>query len=243
MELTVLKPTSLWIALGKTFFGKEYNTLPITNLAGRRYIVNPGILTVRYWNSSWTGKALMDLVGYSSKGTKLKKLRETYIDDDKLFELKGVLKEKRKDPFLSIGMNFNMKVEGKGGCLSSFHIIKDEKDWIVTVHAKIAEIPKKFAADMVIFSELLRYLDLEEVELRMFYSCMYWSIVGLRAYVSVLGKKNMDYHGLPIEEPRNYQVGTQEGIAKCKKQLVKYYGKKAVLTGIVKFINERGEWV
>jgi len=244
LEVRVLNPNALWFELGRIFFSNKYYSMPMQNWAGRRFIVHPAILNVQRWNSEWTGGALMDLVGYSSKGTKMKHLWETYVNKRKLVELKKTLHEKEEQPFISIGMNFNMNTSGKGGCLSSFHVLKDKDRWVVTIHAKIAEIPKKFAADMVLFSQLLWYLNLEikEVEVRIFYSSMYWSIVGLRAYIPALGRKNMDYHGLPIEEPRNYQVGTQEAIAECRKRLIKVYGKKRVKRGIGKYINGRGEW-
>ena len=230
IHLTVKTPTDLWLSLGQLFF-ERYNhryflpKLIDTEIAKRRFISLSNFLVVEGWSTKWTGEALYDVVGYSRKGSKMRDLRKKYVFEDELKKMKEVirlyLKKSKGKGYFATGMNFNMQVTKKGGCLSSFHVIKLDKSWEIVIHGKVAEIPRKFTADMVMISNIIRELELptETVKVTYMFSTLYFSIISLRAYVAMLGLKKKDFHGLPITDPRNYQVGGWTAIEKYAKTL------------------------
>jgi len=194
---------------------------------------------VQEWPNCWSGRALMDLVGYSPKGYKMDLLRKTYVDEARWDCFKTVVNNSDKG-FNAQGMNFKMSIERKGGCLSSLHLIRHRNKNILFIHGKIAEIPRKFVADLLLINELLQELSLWPMEVRFMYSTVYFSIVGLRAYLPVLGEDNVQLHGLPIDTPRNYQVGIIEAINNVGKR----FTPKERREGIWNKVNQKtGEWI
>jgi len=239
--LKAKNPTTLWLNLGDAFF--RYRGIIDCEIAKRRFISKMNILEIEEWSLNWTGKAILDLVGYSKRGSKLKTLRNTYIDEQRFTLLKkivqNIIKDKSKGYFVT-GMNFTMQVvkKGKGGCLSSFHVIRGmDGEWEINIHAKTAEIPRKFAADMVMVANMIRELNLpvKKVKVVFMLTSMYFSIISLRVYVKLLGLKKKDFRGLPIMEPRNYQKNAWQAIEEFAKTL----GKGPVWK---KLNLERGEW-
>jgi hypothetical protein len=181
----------------------------------------------------------MDLVGYSPNGYKMELLRKTYVNEDKWKEFRKVVRSTNKG-FSAQGMNFNMSIEKKGGCLSSLHLIRNREKNILVIHGKIAEIPRKFVADLLLVRDLLQELNLWPIEVRFMYSTIYYSIVGLRAYIPVLGKDHMDFHNLPIDTPRNYQAGIIEAINKVGERFTPKERREGIWT---KINQETGEWI
>lgn len=233
IDIEANTPTELWAELGLLFFSKEFENIIDIRLGDRRFVSLTSNFLVKKWSQEWTGKALFSIVGYSPKGYKRHKLWATYINPNALSALKSVIQERGDQAFMAAGMNFNMNTVGKGGCLSSLHIIKNKKEWLIVLQGKIAEIPRKFVADMILVAELIKYLDIPKPPLVKFmYSAVYFSIVGLRAYVPVLGQGHLDFHDLPILGKRNYQVGTQKSIKKYQKFLEQRYGKGIWIKGM-----------
>ena len=230
IRIKAQNPTALWIKLGETFFSPTWRDQIDLKLGDRRFVSIDNRLVITEWPAEWTGKDLFASVGYSSKGTKMKKLRETYVDEEQLTSLRCTLRSwKYSDCFRSIGMNFKMKQRGKGGCLSSFHLVRTKANWEVFVHAKICEVPRKFLGDMLLIKGIVDSLngigderfEGEPVisypfKVTFHLSTLYYSIVGLRAYIPFLGKENMDFHDLPIDKPRNYQASIIEAINQQK---------------------------
>lgn len=220
--LTCKTPTDLWLELGRLFFHPQKSGFAIDHcIANRRFISIENLLTVEDWSSQWTGGALFDLVGYSGRGHKMNELRKTYVIENDWQKMKEFVSLNHKTEFFSIGMNFNMKLNKKGGCLSSFHIIKSRDTWDIMIHGKIAEIPRKFMADLVLVSNLIRELTLptDHIRVEFMFSAMYFSIISLRAYVKVLGLKKKDFRVLPIMDPRNYQRNAWTAIENYAKKL------------------------
>lgn len=235
-------PTELLLQLGGLFFSKKDN--PVNVYVGdRRFVSSVNTFNILSWPKEWTGKALFELVGYSDSGTKMTTLRKTYVDEDKLKELKERLKTSKG--FEILGMPFKMTMERKGGCLNGLHILRSGKDVTLFVHGKIAEIPRKFMADLLLVRDLIKELGLKEPKVIFQYSLVYFSIVTLRAYVPIMGYKNINHHrDLPIMKYRNYQVGTQESLLRIRKELCKKYSKDIMDTGVFKYLNyRRGEWL
>lgn len=233
-------PTDLFIKLGKLFFYAGPNPIDIY-VGDRRFVSVNNVFRVG-WPKEWTGTGLYKLVGYSDRGSKMDTLRKTYVNEDSLDKLKYRLKTQHKG-FEIIGMQFNMSMEKKGGCLSSLHILRDKKDVLLFIHGKIAEIPRKFVADLLLVRDLINELELGEPSVIFQYSIIYYSIVSLRAYLPILGKDEMEKHmDFPIDKPRDYQVGTQESLMKVRKELIEKYGREVMNKGMLKHIDyQRGE--
>lgn len=222
IRLNCKNPTELWLELGVLFFNaKRAEWVIDQSIANRRFISIGNWLTVDYWPIGWTGEALFHVVGYSRSGSKLTTLRKTYLNLDKWTEMINFVSMNHKTEFFSIGMNFDMKLNKRGGCLSSFHIIKSRTAWDIMIHGKIAEIPRKFMADLVMVGALIRELNLpvKHVRVNFMFSAMYFSIISLRAYVKVLGIKKKEFRGLPIMDPRNYQMNAWTAIESYAKKL------------------------
>uniref|UniRef100_A0A6M3Y261 Uncharacterized protein n=1 Tax=viral metagenome TaxID=1070528 RepID=A0A6M3Y261_9ZZZZ len=238
-------PTHLWLGLGEKFFSKDYEKMIDIKLGDRRFVSIGNTLIVKDWPKEWTGQALFGLVGYSPKGYKMSVLRETYIPDQPWYDFLNALDpaenpEVNKKGFSIWGMNCNMKREGKGGCLSSIHLLRNRGRNILFVHGKIAEIPRKFVADLLLVRDILQELSLWPMEVRFMYSTVYYSIVGLRTFIPVLGEKHVQLHGLPITTPRNYQAGIIEAINKYSSQ----FSKKERRNGLWTLMNlTTGEWI
>jgi len=226
-------PTELWLDLGREFFRPEWKS-PMGSvdiqLGDRRFVSIGNTFIVRSWPKEWMGKALFALVGYSPKGYKMDLLRRTYIPDQPWYDFMNALEdpENTKKGFSIWGMNCNMKREGKGGCLSSIHLLRNRGKNILFVHGKIAEVPRKFVADLILVRDLLHEMELWPMEVRFMYSTVYYSIVGLRAYVHVLGRNNVNFHNLPIDTPRNYQAGIIEAINKYQERFTRLERRKGI---------------
>lgn len=239
INMTVDSPEQLWVALGAAFFQKKRPEFIIDYaIASRRFFSFNNTLVVKEWPKGWDNPELFDIVGYSDVGTKMKSLTNTYLNRDKWDEFRGSLEDyninTRTSGIKTFGVNFNLKPQGKGGCLSSFHLIQHDKEIDIIVHLKVAELPRKFLADLRFISYLITNLDLpqESYKVTFMLSSLYFSIIGLRAYIPILGKKTMDMQGLPIDEHRNYQVGVQEGIYAARERFFKRYGPQTMEYGI-----------
>jgi hypothetical protein len=223
INMTVESPEQLWVALGVAFFKPKGPSITDYEIAKRRFFSFNNVLTVNNWPKHWNNPLLFDIVGYSSTGTKMNILRNTYLNRDNWGDLHGALEEfKDMDSIKTFGMNFNLKPQGKGGCLASFHVMKYDGQVDIVVHMKVAEIPRKFVGDLIFIGQLIEELDLPQESYRVTFmlSSLYFSIIGLRAYVPIIGRNSMDYRGLPIEEPRNYQVSVQQMIGKATRKLM-----------------------
>lgn len=235
MELYAQTPTHLWLELGRKFFSKDHAGIIDQHLGDRRHVSIGNVMTIKEWPKEWKGDALFELVGYSPKGYKMNVLRETYVNEEKWEEFKCLVKELgTKKGFSSIGMTFNMSLQRKGGCLSSMHLVRNRGTNIIFLHGKIAEVPRKFTGDLLLVRDLLSELQLWPMEVRFMYSIVYFSIIGLRSYVPVLGLKNVNMNGLPIMDPRNYQASIIEVINQKRKELEERYTKQMV--------NKEGVW-
>lgn len=239
ITMTVQSPEQLWVALGAIFFNKKRPTTVIDySIASRRFFSFNNVLTVTEWPKYWENPLLYDIVGYSERGSKMNTLRQTYLNEEAWKGFKAALDEygvkERRVGIKTFGVNFNLKPMGKGGCLSSFHLIQHDQEIDIVVHLKVAELPRKFAADLVFIGQLISELDLIQGEYKVTFmlSTLYFSIIGLRAYVPILGRKFMNYQGLPIEDPRNYQVGVQEGIGKARDRLMTKFGIQILENGL-----------
>lgn len=241
-NLYCLDPTDLIMVLGHRFFSKLDNPVNLY-LGDRRFVSVVNTLNINRWPEEWTGKALFELVGYSNKGTKMNILRNTYVDEEKLSALKERLKTNKGYEIL--GMPFKMSLERKGGCLNGLHILRSNKQpTTLFIHGKVAEVPRKFMADLLLVRDLIKELELKEPRVVFQYSTIYFSIVTLRAFIPIIGENNIFIHKeLPIMDYRNYQVGTQESLIKVRKDLCKRFGKEIIKKGIYKYLDyRRGEW-
>ena len=186
LNIAVCNPTELWYKLGEEFL-LEFNRTVTFNLGGRRFVSLENQLYTE-WPKEWKGDALFELVGYSDRGPKMRIIRESYLDEEKWHEFKWKAGEVRKKGYSLIGMQFKMKMDTKGGCLTSFHLLQEKKRNIVFIHGKVAEVPRKFMADLILVRNMLRELDLWPMEVYFLYSTMYFSIVTLRNYATVFPK-------------------------------------------------------
>jgi len=243
LELSVSNPTELWIALGRVFFGPCFEEHIEYKLGDRRFVSTSNHFIISQWPENWEGKALFELVGYSPNGYKMDTLRRTYVDEERWMMFKDVVAKTKRKGFSAQGMNFKMTIERKGGCLSSLHLVRNRGENLLFVHGKIAEIPRKFVADLLLVQNLISELKLGTVRVHFMYSVVYYSIVSLRAYLPVLGKNSMYLHGLPIFEPRNYQASIIKAIEQKNKELIRKYGKERTEEGLWKKIDgETGNW-
>lgn len=238
-------PEDLWAGLGRKFFSTANRGIDYS-IANRRFFSFNNILMVQDWPKGWDNPYLFDIIGYSDVGTKMGILSRSYLIPEAWIKFKQALEtydvKNRRVGIKAFGMPFHMNPEGKGGCLSSFHLLQKDKEIHITIHMKVAELPRKFVADLRFISYLIANLDLPQKTYKVTFmlSNLYYSIIGLRAYIPILGLNKMELHGLPIDEPRNYQVGVQEGIYEARKKLIKEWGKAILQTGIhIDFIKDK----
>jgi hypothetical protein len=236
--LSAEHPEGLWFKMGELFFSKDGLNYLDYRVADRRFFSFNNTLVVKDWPKGWDNPYLFHIVGYSASGSKMKTLAQTYLNQETWGEFKAAIEEwgvaDRRNGIKTFGVNFNLRPKGKGGCLCSFHLIQSGKEISITVHMKVAEFPRKFVGDLRFISYLITSLDLphEKYKVTFQLSTLYYSIIGLRSYIPVLGTVNMDMHDLPIDEPRHYQEGVIEAIYKSRKALVKEWGKNILLAGI-----------
>ena len=236
INLTVDNPTSLWISLGDELLR---GNLEFDDCSSKTRLISvQNILKVNSWNSDWEGTHLARIVGYEEAGgTKMTSLINAYVDLARLGELKEVLEKNAKAKYATLGMNFKMKVKGKGGCLSSFHIIQHGGSYQVFIYGKVAELPKKFTADMRLITWLLKELDLNEVPVTIILSTMFFSMVTVRSYETFFGKIDKDKARLPIEvhyDFGEYQKPTIRRIRNFKEKLIATYGNDIVERGRIR---------
>lgn len=234
LDLYTENPTDLWVSLGKKFFGRHEETVDL-DLGGRRFVSIGNILVVSSWPKEWTGGALFELVGYSENGHKMDVLRETYVDPARWKAFKEKAVQVRKKGYSVIGMQFNMSLERKGGCLSSCHLMQTRKRNTLFIHGKVAEIPRKFMADLLLVRDLLKELNIWPIRVEFLYSTVYFSIITLRSYATVLDPKLIKKVDIDLFRDRNFQPGTVKRLKQINKQ---YPNGSAIET-----LNMlRGEW-
>lgn len=246
INLVVESPEDLWVELGKSFFAKGgMNTIDF-KVSDRRFFSFHNTLQVTSWPKGWDNPYLFKIVGYSDVGSKMKTLAQTYLNTEAWRGLNQALQEwgvkERKTGIKTFGMNFNLKPKGKGGCLCSFHLVQHGRKISIVVHLKVAELPRKFMGDLRFISYLIAALDLPQEEYHVAFqlSTVYYSIIGLRSYIPILGLNHMNLHDLPIDDPRHYQEGVIEAIYKARKDLVKEWGKSILQAGIhTDFLKDR----
>lgn len=232
-------PTQLWIELGKIFYSKARDGSIDQNLGNRRFLSIQNTFTVASWPKEWTGGALFHLVGYSPTGSKMNTLRGTYLDEEKFKKFREKIKEVKKKGYSHVGMQFNMALEKKGGCLSSAHLMQSKEGTILFIHGKVAEIPRKFMADLKLVNDMVHEIDIWPIKVIFMYSTVFFSIVTLRAYIPVFSEEVLKYtKGIPILEKRNYHAGTIARLGQIKKEL----GKKYPEGCLQKIQGQTGEW-
>ena len=238
--MTVESPEQLWVALGVSFFKKqgqkiiEYNAGKNT----RRFFSFNNVWTVTDWPKNWSNPLLYQVVGYSPNLAKMTTIRNTYFDPERWEILKQYLDDygvhTKKSQIKHFGMPFKTKTVGKGGCLVSFHVIQADDVIRINVQMKIAEVPRKFVADLHFVGELIRDLNLphKSYVVTFMLSSMYFTTIALRSYIPIIGTDYMDFKGIDIEQRINYQQSVQDSIYKAREILVKRFGSKILTKGI-----------
>ena len=109
----------------------------------------------------------------------------------------------------------------------------------VVIQGKVAEFPRKFLADLQLVNDLVYELDLWPVRVIFMYSTVFYSIVTLRAYLSVLSMDVVKHtKGIAVVEERNYHASIIARLVDIRKQVLKKYPE-----GCLKAIeNTTGEW-
>lgn len=239
LNLWAPTPTSLWVELGKIFFSKDREKSIDYVLGDRRFVSIVNTFTIAQWPKDWTGGALFHLVGYSPEGSKMTILRKTYLDEERFAKFKEKVKDTKKKGYSAIGMQFNMSFEKKGGCLSSMHLVRNRGENTLFIHGKVAEVPRKFMADLKLVKDILHELDIWPMKVVFMYSSVFFSIVTLRAYIPVFSDSVLKYtKGIAIIEKRNYHAGIIERLTSIRKELLRKDPE-----GCLKTIEDRtGEW-
>lgn len=236
ITMTVESPEQLWCALGGIFLSAKRPHGLIDYGTNQRFFSLHNVLRVTNWPKYWDNHLMHDIVGYmnDSGGTKMTTIRGTYLNEVSWHDFKLALDEVKSSKIYHIGVNFNMVPRGKGGCLSSFHICKHDDEIDIVVHMKIAEVPKKFMADLSFISKLITELDLIQGEYRVTFmlSALYWSMVGLRAYIPIFGKDNLETHGLDLEAPIGIQQPTQAKMYRARNRFLKQFGEQIMDKGL-----------
>lgn len=236
LNLEVENPTELFLELGRRFCSENKEDGPLIDFrVGGRSFSLTNTLTIKNWDSKWTGMGLFHMVGYARNGYKMKKVRGSYIDEIKFYQFKNELQIlDKKMSYFSIGMPLKMKMRGKGGCLSSIHIVKRLKTWKVYVHAKVMEVPRKFMGDLILIRDLLKELKILDrpTSVVLMLSTMYFSIVSLRAYKELLNLKRERYRGLILErDTRKFQRGSVTRINEFRKSNLTTLSRLNLTTG------------
>lgn len=151
--------------------------------------------TVDYWDPQNDEKDLIELthkMGYSKGGTKLTQLTNKYVDQDQMAKLKKALKVYREKDRFTLGMTFKNSPARSGGCLSSLQIVKYQKEERAFVYAKIVEVPKKFAADLLFFNGLFGALSFSGT-VTIIPTCIFFWKVTAPLLVPVLGLDSFKY--------------------------------------------------
>jgi len=242
IDITVENPTHLWIKLGDMALNNDQSEIIDCDL-GTRIISLNNRMVIKSWEKSWTGMALFHTVGYErTVSNKMTRLVNTYIDQEQWRELKEKFEEIKNTRYFAIGMNFKMKPSGKGGCLSSFHIFKANKQITVVVTSKVAEVPKKFLADLRLISYMLNQLKLEKVKVVFNCTVIFFSMVTMRSYKTIFGE-NVGT-SLDLEKDfGGYQLPTIRRLTNYRNYLMGIYGEKQVKNGMLPLLNYKtGEW-
>ena len=195
INLSVQRPTDLWLSLGKTALDKKSRKSIIDLDMRTRLISCQNRLEIREWDpQKWTGEGLFHTVGYErTVSNKMTRLINTYIDQPSWSELKKEFLVSKRKAYSSLGMNFKMKPRGKGGCLSSFHLITVNRKLTVIVTSKIAEVPKKFLADLKLVNWMLNQLGLGKVPVVFNISIIFFSMITMRTKLGMSERTNITF--------------------------------------------------
>lgn len=196
MNVTAPRPVPLWIKICEKFLEKD----------GDQYVdENTGISVqsfdnrfhIDHWDPEIEHRHLNKLLhrmGYSEGGTKQTQLYNKYMDLEQWEKLKVALTEYRQKDRFTLGMTFKNSPARSGGCLSAFQIAMYEKQERAFVYAKIVEVPKKFAADLLFFNGLLSALNFSG-PVTIVPTCVFFWKVTAPLLVPVLGMRSFQHEG------------------------------------------------
>ena len=186
---------------------------------------------------------IMECLGYKATGNKLSTLENHYLNIQAAAELLAELESNRKSRF-TFGMNFNMGVKRKGGCLSSLFVVgKGSKLPTVYITFKTLEIPKKFFADLLFLESILKRLGLYGAPVVIFSAAMFYWLLPSQALLPLFGIRKIKN---PIILNSGFFKGRYEyrGVASLKENnqnLIKRYGKWIMEKGLLNsYIKRRG---
>ena len=231
MDLTVNKPADLWKELGLQFITASQAKGCMTYNFNNRFII-------RKWKVNECQKdmaIIMRCLGYSPGGTKMTHLRKSYLIEDKFKILKEKVKEYQNKGRYTLGMNFNAQAERRGGCLLGFTIIRHSKKTWISIHMKVFEFPKKFAADILFFNQLIRELGLNNVEVYINSAAFfYWMLpsVGLKMLFGEKRITNPDILRSGFYKGK-YEYRGVASLVETMEVLKKEYGEKALKEGLL----------
>ncbi len=206
LEICKTYPGELWLSLGWRFLKTDHdNFMDIPS----KYISIDNQFTILNWEvKEWKGKDLLKIVGYTDKGSKMSTLRNKYVNEVEFNHMKKIIKRNMSKSYFAIGMNLNMETTEVGGCLSSFHIIKNKKEFEVFVYGKVVAFPKKFTADMVLFGNLIRELNLPVKTLRVNFkiSSFYFEPIFMRAFIPIYNLDKETIEKFSLNQTPNFRT-------------------------------------
>ena len=182
-------------------------------------------------------------LNYSPTGNKLQHLENTYLNEEALATLKQEAKEISKKRY-TLGMNFNMSVKRKGGCLSGFFVIgKGDKRPEIYITIKTYELPKKGFADLLFIREILRRLDIEYSFINLYViAAFYWTLpVGV--FIPIFGRKNISNPQILNSGfyQNRYEYRGVRSLHENNEAIAKEYGKEVLEKGFF-YLGEEGLW-
>lgn len=235
--LSFKDPEHFWVCLGKMGFSAYSWDHENKN----RYFLFARTMVIEQFPKGWDNITISELTGYRRAGTKMKILVGQYLNLEAWEEFKAAVEEiKGTSGIKSVGMNFNLKPRGKGGCLSSFHLIKEGNNYTFYVHFKIAEFPKKIFADLRMISYLITALDLppKEYKVVFMFSALSWLVLTFNTFIPIFGHKNYPYKEFPVLEAGGFRLGTRnkikDALLEFKKKFPKEYQEGCSLEFLIK---------
>lgn len=230
-------PIELWYNLCSGWVSGQEDW--IEEKSGSMFFSYNNVMAVR-WDYNTVenqGKDLLYNLGYKRKGTKLTQLRNKYVDEKALQKLKKVYQsavKNEKSRFL-YGMNFKMEPERSGGCLTGLQIMKKQNgSFGVHIYIKVCELPKKFAADLQLFNQIFRDLEIPNMTSVAIHSTalFFWRIT-MPLLLPILGRQAFFNH--EVIDLLNKDIGKLDRILH---QSYKYKSHQAVWAHVRSIMNK-----
>lgn len=194
MHIQAATPRKLWLKMNLEFIGDRAE-LYIDENTGISVQSFHNRFEIDYWDPQEEAPQLRDLLhkmGYSEGGTKMTQLYSKYVDIDQFERLQEALKEYRDKDRFTLGMTFRNSPARSGGCLTGLQIVKYQKREEAIIYAKIVEVPKKFAADLYFFNDLLDTLAFRGT-VRIFTTCTFFWKVTAPLLIPLVGLERFEY--------------------------------------------------